>query len=203
MMEKKLIFLLVPILLLLMHGVTIADGGPGLQVPPPDPRQDPNVVGAYIKGYFTIAYDKANPNQYTHHNVHAVLEWTNLRRGVVNGIERSKPGRINLKKLRPAPLPEKKVMIPLKETHLFSATVNEPNSKNLCEYTENELIQKYWDLPNQLQIPEGFGVQNGKAYLTQLKIINKDFCGNLSVQEPKAMIHGEVEIFLYKTIGGP
>lgn len=200
-MGKKI--LLVPILLVLIHGVAFADGGPGLPSTPPDPRQDPNVVGAYIKGYFTVAYDKANPNQYTHHNVHAVLEWTKLRKGVVNGIERGKPGRMSLKKLRPAPLPEKRDMPPLKETHLFSATINEPNSKNLCMYTENELIQKYWNLPNQLQIPEDFGIPNGKAYLTELKIVDKDFCGNLNVQEPKAMIRGEVEIFLYKTIGGP
>ena len=201
MMGKKLI-LLVPILLLLIHGVTFADGGPGGPLPPPDPRQDPNVVGAYIKGDFTIAYDKANPNQYTHHNLHAVLEWAKMQKGMVSGIERGKPGRISLKTLRP-PVPGKRVMPPLKETHLFSATMNQPNSKNLCTYTENELILKYWDLPNQLQIPEAFGIPNGKAYITQLKIINKDFCGNLNVQEPQAMIHGEVEIFLYKLIGTP
>jgi hypothetical protein len=89
----------------------------------------------------------------------------------------------------------------LREMHLFSTLAKEPTSKPLCEYNEDELKLKYWKLPMALGVPEAFGVQGAEAYITKLKIIKKDFCGAPGTplaQEPKAMIYGELDIFLYK-----
>jgi hypothetical protein len=202
-MKGKKATLLAFILILAVRGIALGDGGPGPIPPPPDPRQDPMTVGAYIKGHFTIAYDRATPNQYTHHNVHAVLEWvmqsgklkgwfqkkekfyevTDFRKRITGITEKTKPAR------------------PLRQIHLFSAPVSEPQSKPLCDYGEDELKQKYWNLPIQQGVPDAFGVPGANTYITKLRIIKRDFCGAAGTpieQEPKAMIYGEIEILIYK-----
>lgn len=149
---------------------------------PPD-----NATGAYLKGYFTVSLTEP-----TTHIVHAVLEWdrTGVKKGMVKGIEKGKVGSIDLKKLT-------KREIPVKGVHLFSAAITEPKSQNLCTYPEDYLRAKYGDLPDNFGVPAAFGIPEGKCYITQIKIINKDFCGDLNKQELHAMIRGEVEILLY------
>jgi len=186
-MKRKISVILAFIFIFIIHGVAFAGGK---AQPCPEPPENP--TGAYVKGYFTAAYDKANLPQYTHHNVHAVLEWdrTGAKKGMVKGIEKGKVGSIDLKKLT-------KRVIPVKEVHLFSATLKEPDSMNLCSYEEKFLRDKYCDLPDTMGVPAAFGLPQAKACVTQIKIINKDFCGDAHKQEPDAMIRGEVEILLY------
>ncbi len=188
-MKRKIAILLVFVFTVIIHGVALADGG-GLPPPPPSPPGD--ATGPYVKGYFTIACDKANPGQYTHHDLHAVLDWDRARgaRGMVRGIERGKPGSFDLKKFT-------KRATPAKEVHLFSAAITMPQSANLCSYTDDHFKRKYFSLPSQLGIPAAFGLPQATPYITQLKITEKDSCGDLSKQELGAMIRGEVEILLY------
>jgi hypothetical protein len=189
-MKRKISVILTFIFTFIIHGV--AFGGFVAEPPPKPPELPGGATGAYVKGYFTVAYDKANLPQHTHHNVHAVLEWdrTGAKEGMVRGIEKGKVGSIDLKKLT-------KRAIPVKGVHLFSAIISEPKSQNLCSYPEEYLIAKYWDLPDQLRIPAAFGVPQAKCHVKQVKIINKDFCGDLNKKEPDAMIRGEIEILLY------
>lgn len=205
-MKLNKTILLAWILALTLHGLVFADGGPGIHsVPglPPDPSQNPNIAGAYVKGHFTVAYDRATPNQYTHHDFHAVLEWF-MTQGRLKGKLQGKDTLYNVIdfKKRITGMTEKKTPVKLsKEMHLFSTQFKEPGGKALCEYGEDELKQKYWKLPMALGVPEAFGVQGTETYITKLKIIKRDFCGapgTPHVQEPKAMIYGEVEIFIYK-----
>ncbi len=185
-MKRKISVILAFIFTFIIHGVGFGGGGK-VQLPkPPD-----NPTGVYVKGYFTAGYDKTNLSQYTHHNVHAVLEWdrTGAKKGMVRGIEKGKVGSIDLKKLT-------KKVTPIEGVHLFSAAINKPESINLCDYTEKYLKGEYSYLPDKLGVPAAFGVPQAKCYITQLKIINKEFCGEFG-KEPDAMIRGEVEILLY------
>lgn len=188
-MKRKISVILAFIFTFIIHGVAF---GGGIAPPCPLPKPPDHATGAYVKGYFTVAYDKANLPQYTHHDVHAVLEWdrTGAKKGMVRGIEKGKVGSIDLNKLT-------KRVIPVKQVHLFSAAIPEPDSQNLCNYTEDFFTEKYCDLPNKLRVQAAFGVPQATCYITQIKIINKDFCGDLKKQEPDAMIRGEVEILLY------
>ena len=188
-MKRSSLVILAFIFAFIIYGVALG----GFAPQPPIPKPPENPTGAYVKGYFTVAYDKTNLPQCTHHNVHAVLEWdrTGAKEGMVKGIEKGKVGSIDLKKLT-------KRVIPVNEVHLFSATIPETKSHNLCKYTEDYLRAVYWDLPNKLRVPAAFGFPpQAMYYITKLKIINKDFCGDLNKQEPDAMIRGEVEILLY------
>ena len=189
-MKKTTVFLAF-VFAFTIHGVVLGDGGgiPG-EVPPPTG----NIVGAYVKGSFTIAVDKFNPNQYTHHNIHAVLEWADREQQTVRGIDRVGPRRIDLDKLRKA-VPEKRGVTSARreKVHLFSAPIEAPRSQNLCNYPAYHLKNKYKDLPRDLGIPEAFGIPNAKTYISKLEIIDTDFCED----DRKAMIHGEVEILLY------
>jgi hypothetical protein len=133
-MKRMISVILTLIFTFTINGVTF---GGILPLPHPIPlplRPPADVTGAYVKGYFTVGYDKANFPQYTHHNVHAVLEWdrTGVKEGMVKGIEKGKVGSIDLKKLT-------KRVISVQEVHLFSATISEPKSQNLCSYPEDYL----------------------------------------------------------------
>ena len=186
-MKGKIVFLWL-FLFLSTYGVAFGDGS-GLPVPPLAPNPE-NIVGGYVQGFFTVAVDQLNLNQYTHHNIHALLEWVKTAEGEVRGIDKGTEGRILLKRFA-------KPQIPAKKVHLFSAAVVKPNSRNLCEYTDQWLKDVYQFLAEDLMVPRAFGVPKGKAYITELKILNKDFCGDRSKAEQKAMIHGEVEILIY------
>jgi hypothetical protein len=205
-MKGKKAILLAFILILAVHGVALGDGGAGLQsvsALPQDPRQNPNTVGAYIKGHFTVAYDKATPNQYTHHDLHAVLEWSMTQGKLKGWLQKNEKlyEVTDFKKRMTGVTVMTKPVKPRREMHLFSTQFSEPGGKALCEYGEDELMLKYWKLPMTLAVPEAFGVQGAETYITKLKIIKKDFCGASGtphVQEPKAMIYGEIDIFIYK-----
>jgi hypothetical protein len=186
-MKRKISVILAIILTFIIHGVSLG----GFAPPQPIPKPPPNPTGAYVKGYFTVAYDKAILPQYTHYNVHVVLEWdkAGVKEGMVKGIEKGKVGSFDLKKLT-------KRVIPVETLHLFSAAVPGPG-KNLCEYDGDYIRGIYWDLPNKLGVPAAFGLPQAKVYITQIKIINKDFCGDRKKEEPDAMIRGEIEILLY------
>lgn len=107
----------------------------------------------------------------------------------MKGIEKGKVGSIDLKELT-------KEVIPVKAVHLFSAAIPGPG-QNLCKYDENYIRGIYWDLPEKLGVPAAFGLPSAKVYITRIKIINKDFCGDVNQEEPGAMIRGEIEILLY------
>ena len=186
-MKGKIVFLWL-FLFLSTYGVAFGDGS-GLPVPPLAPNPE-NIVGGYVRGFFTAAVDQLNPNQYSHHNIHVVLEWAKTAEGEVKGIDKGTEGRILLKRFA-------KPQIPAKKVHLFSAEVVKPNSGNLCNWNAETLRDAYQFLPEHLNVARAFGVPKGKAYITELKILNKDFCGDLSKAEQKAMIHGEVEILIY------
>jgi hypothetical protein len=189
-MKKRTVVFFAFVFAFTIHGVALGDGG-GIPAEVPSPTG--NIVGAYVKGFFTIGVDKLNPNQYTHHNIHAVLEWADRRQQTVRGIDKKGPGRIDLNRLRKT-VPEKKVVTPIgKEVHLFSAAIEKNGSQNLCSYSADHLKNAYQYLPPQLGVPEAFGIPNAKTYISKFKIINKDSCGD----ERKAMIQGEVEILLY------
>lgn len=185
-MKKMISVILAFIFTFMIGGVSF--GGKILEPPPPPSKPPADVTGAYVKGYFTVAYDKAYPHKYTHHNVHAVLEWdrTGAKNGMVKGIEKGKVGSIDLKKLT-------KTAIPPQPKHLFSTTVYKPDNENLCKYNGEFLRGTYGHLPNELRVQEAFGVPDGKCYITKLEITDKDFCGD----QPNAMIRGEVEILIY------
>ena len=155
-----------------------------------NPPED--ATGVYVKGYFTVAYDKANLPQFTHYSVHAVLEWdrAGVKEGRVRGIEKGKVGSSDLKELT-------KEVISVKAVRLFSAAIPGPG-RNLCAYEEDYIRGIYPDLPRQLGVPAAFGFPGYEAYITRIKIIDKDSCGVVTRQEPGAMIRGEVEILLYK-----
>lgn len=185
-MKKMISVILAFFLTFMISGVSF--GGKILEPPPPPSKPPADVTGAYVKGYFTVAYDKANPPQYTHHNVHAVLQWdrTGVKEGMVKGIEKGKVGSIDLKKLM-------KTVISPQAVHLFSTTVYKPQSESLCKYTGEFLRETYGYLPNTLHVQKAFGVPECTCYMTELRIINQDFCGD----QQHAMIHGEVQILLY------
>jgi len=123
-----------------------------------------------------------------------VLQWdrAGAKKGMVKGIEKGKVGSIDFKKLT-------KRVLPAKEVHLFSKTIVTEPSKNLCEYTGDELKAKYWDLPSELGVPAAFGLPQATHHITQVKITDIDSCGDRKKHEPGAMIRGEVEILLYQT----
>lgn len=202
-MKREKAILLALILMFTAYGVALGDGSPGITQAPPDPTQDPNTVGASIKGHFTVAYDKATPNQYTHHNVHAVLEWS-MTQGKLKGWRQKKEKLyevIDFKKRMTGITVKTKPATPPREIHLFSAPIVEPKSKLLCDYTDDDLKLKYWDLPDKLGVPEAFGVAGANTYIKKLKVIKRDFCGAAGTpieKEPKAMIYGEIEILIYK-----
>lgn len=186
-MKGKIVFLCL-FLFLSTYGVAFGDGAAiPPEIPPPDPE---NIVGGYVRGFFTVAVNQLNPNQYTHHNIHVLLEWVKTAEGEVKGIDKGTEGRILLKRFS-------RTLIPVKKVRLFSAEVVKPNSRNLCTYDETHLKNVYHYLLEDLKVARAFGVPKGKAYITDLKILNKDFCGDLSKAEPKAMIQGEVEILIY------
>jgi hypothetical protein len=70
-MKGKIAILLVFVFTFIIHGVAFGDGG-GIPAAPPAPPG--NVTGAYVKVIF-CCLRRADPNKYTHHNVHAVLQW--------------------------------------------------------------------------------------------------------------------------------
>ena len=186
-MKGKIVFLWV-FFFLSTYGVAFGDGAgipPLIQAPNAD-----NIVGGYVRGFFTAAVDQLNPNQYTHHNIHVLLEWAKTAEGEVRGIDKGTEGKILLKRIARPQIPAKKV-------HLFSAAVVKPNSGNLCKWNAETLKDAYQFLPDALNVARAFGVPKGKAYITDLKILNQDFCGDRNKAEQKAMIHGEVEILIY------
>ncbi len=144
------------------------------------------------KGCFTVAYDKAHLAQFTHYNAHIVLKWdrTGVKEGMVKGIEKGKVGSFDLKDFTNR-------VIPVEAVHLFSAAVPGPG-QNLCNYTDEFIRAVAWDLPDTLGVPAAFGLPGFNYYITKLKIINKDFCGDAKKEEPGAMILGEIEILIYK-----
>jgi len=192
-MKGKIAILSAIVFTFVIHGVALADGGGGIPTIPPPPQ---NPTGVYVKGYFTIAYEKANLPNYAHHNVHAVLRWSKVDKGMVKGIEKGKRRNIDLQKFRKVERVESPSTL-AKEVHLFSGYVPEPKSKNLCKYDDDYLRAKFFNLPAAWNVPAAFGIPQAKTYVTQLKITDTDFCGDTSKQEPDAMIRGEVEILLY------
>jgi len=185
-MKWKISVILAFILALVIHGA--AYGGVAAPKPPPKPPENP--TGVYIRGYFTIAYDKGHLPQFTHYDVHVVLELdrAGVKEGMVRGIEKGKVGSFDLKKLT-------KKEIPVGAVHLFSAAVPGPG-KNLCKYDDDYIRGVYWELPGTLGVPAAFNFP--KYYITKLKITNKDFCGDVNKEELGAMIRGEIEILLYE-----
>ena len=186
-MKRKISGILAFILTFIIYEVALG----GFAPPKPPPNPPANATGVYVKGYFTVAYDKANLPQFTHYNVHAVLEWvrTGVKEGMVKGIEKGKVGSFDLKELT-------KEVIQVKAVHLFSAAIPGPG-RNLCEYDDDYIRGIYWDLPDKLGVPAAFRFPGYKAYITHIKIINKDSCGDVTKEEPGAMIRGEIEILLY------
>ncbi len=187
-MKKEISVILAFILTFIIHGAAFG----GFAPPPAIPKPPENPTGAYVKGYFTVAYDKAHLAQFTHYNVHFVLEWdrAGVGEGMVKGIEKGKVGSFDLKELTGR-------VIPVEAVHLFSAAVPGPG-QNLCNYTDDYIRATGWYLPETLGVPAVFGMPEFKYYITKLKIINKDFCGDVTKEEPGAMIRGEIEILLYK-----
>jgi hypothetical protein len=186
-MKRNISVILAFILTFIIHGVALG----GFAPPKPIPEPPVHPTGAYVKGYFTVAYDKANLPQFTHYNVHAVLEWdrAGVKEGMVKGIEKGKVGSFDLKELT-------KEVIQVKAVHLFSAAIPGPG-RNLCTYDDDYIRGIYWDLPDKLGVPAALGLPGAKVYITKIKIINKDFCGDVDKEEPGAMIRGEIEILLY------
>jgi hypothetical protein len=186
-MKREISVILAFILAFIIHGVALG----GFAPPKPIPKPPDYATGAYVKGYFTVAYDKANLPKFTHYNVHAVLEWdrTGVKEGMVKGIEKGKVGSFDLKELT-------KEVIQVKAVHLFSAAIPGPG-RNLCTYDDDYIRGIYWDLPDKLGVPAAFGLPGAKVYITKTKIINKDSCGDVTKEEPGAMIRGEIEILLY------
>ena len=175
------------------YGVVLGDGG-GEEPPPYNPLTDSTVFGAYIKGFFTAAYDKQEPIQNPHYNVHVLLKWETKQ----NKVRVRQGGQDKWIKLNQF-LGDNKLPIgrQTRGPHLLSLPLPVTQGKNLCKYEETYLQKRWWDKQMEAGVAKAFGWPSAEVYLSKVKKTGEDFCGDPTKVEPEAMIMGELELFLY------
>ena len=163
-MKAKMVILLATgiIFTFVIYGMAFAEGGEPPPVPPCTNLPPPN-SGPYLKGYLIVTYDKYAARtelQPEHYNVAAILEEDKGVFGCSNS----------------------------KAKHIFSISLPVGN-RDLCSLNDNYFIQTYGHMPCNLDVGKPFGLQ-GIPVITELKITNKDNCGDIE----KAKILGTVRI---------
>lgn len=186
------------IFFLVSYGMVLGDGAEQPPPPSPDPTADATVVGAFLKGTFTAAYDKQN--QIPQYNVHVVLGWYR-KQDKVKGWENKEEKWFTFDEFAKKMNLTRQAIL---DTHLFSfaAPVN-PNIPNLCSYTEIYLKNRWQSAPAQVGVAKAFGLPSANVYISKIIITKQDFCGDRTKTEQEAMIMGQVDIFLYTKLSKP
>lgn len=178
------------------YGVVLGDGG-GEEPPPYNPLADSTVFGAYIKGFFTAAYNKQNTTQNPNYNVHVLLKWDITK----NGLRIRKEGKDMWMGLDNFLMANKlPIGKPTKGPHLLSLPLPVTQGKNLCKYEETYLQRRWWDKPMEAGVAKAFGWPLAEVHLSKVKKTGEDFCGDPTKVEPEAMIMGEIELFLFTKV---
>ncbi len=173
----------------------------GAKEPPKDGCEDlplPTNQSPVIHGTFTASYFVEDGQPAKYYSIQTVLKTTKVitNKQMMEKLKISSAGCTKMKTDE-----EKKIKsgnkdkcpgfesaeIDLTKLHTFPKYI--VIHKNLCEYTENDLMSLYWARPCNVKIQEEFGLK-GRAVLTDIKIINQNHCDD----EKKAAISGTFKI---------
>jgi hypothetical protein len=195
---KLIVFLTLVAMTAVSYTTAWADGAreppiTGCENPPVPTNQSPVIHGTFTASYFME--DGQNPKYYS---IQTVLKTTKVitDKQMMEKLGISSAGCAKMKTDE-----EKKIKsgnkekcprfesaeIDLTRLHTFPKFI--VIHKDLCEYTENDLMSLYWARPCNVEIQKEFSL-TGHAVLTDIKITNKNNC----TDKERAAISGTFKI---------
>ena len=192
---KLIVFLTLVAMTAVSYTTAWADGAreppiTGCENPPVPTNQSPVIHGTFTASYFMV--DGQNPKYYS---IQTVLKTTK----VITDKQTMEKLRISSAGCTKMKTDEKKsgnkekcprfesAEIEINRLHIFSKCI--VIHKDLCNYTENDLMSLYWARPCNVEIQKEFGL-TGHAVLTDIKITNQNHCND----KERAAISGTFKI---------
>ena len=192
---KLIVFLTLVAMIAVSYTTAWADGAPELPItgcdnPPVPTNQSPVIHGTFTASYFME--DGQNPKYYS---IQTVLKTTKVitDKQMMKKLDISSAGCTKMKTDSKKSGNKEKcprfesAEIEIDRLHTFPKFI--VIHKDLCEYTENDLMSLYWARPCNVAIQKEFGL-TGHAVLSDIKITNRNHCNDME----KAAISGTFKI---------
>ncbi|OGP63680.1 MAG: hypothetical protein A2V65_08175 [Deltaproteobacteria bacterium RBG_13_49_15] len=168
MKTKWMLGLVVFAVVAFSYSIILADGGnerpdPRCEAPPAPTNNSPLIYGTFTATRFRV--EGQLPKDYSIQCVLKMSRWMNKK-------ELGKKEKEAIPQLKGN---EQEIVY----LHTFEKEIKE--QKSLCDYSEQDLFEKYWPRPCNVEIQKKFNLE-GFPILTEIKILKQSDCENEQLQ---------------------